>query len=370
MVFSVDIYRNRINNAVRLLKIFGGDYILVTPSPNLIYFTGIREETYERIMFLVANADGEVALVAPQLVSLPRHVRDLAEIYLWSDSSGPSQIIERIAKDLRIFGRIGFFEDSMRLSQLDYFREKLSPEKIYLLSKISRELRYKKSHEEIMSIYNSVKITEKILQEIYNIIAPGLTERFLATQIINLISSEGADPAFRPIVAFGENSSEPHHIPGDRVLRVGDLVLVDVGVMNSEGYVSDLTRIFHVGAPSKELRDVYNVYIDCYNEVLRSIRVGAKASELDLVSRVCISDHGYGAYIKHRTGHGIGLEVHEPPYISIDSSDVLEKGVVFTVEPGIYIPNKFGVRVESNIAVSDEGEVLELDKLSREIIIF
>ena len=370
MVFSAEIYRSRINNAVRLLKILGGDYFLVTPSPNLVYFTGIREETYERIMFLVANADGETVLVAPQLVSLPPHVRDLAEIYLWSDASGPSQIIEKVARDLRIFGKIGFFEDSIRLSQLDYLREKLSPEKIHLLSKITRELRYRKSHEEIMSVYNSVKIAEKILQEVYNMIAPGLTERFLATQILNLISSEGADPAFKPIVAFGENSSEPHHIPGDRVLRVGDLVLVDLGVAGSEGYVSDLTRIFHVGAPSKELRDVYSVYAECYNEVLRRIRAGIKASELDLASRACISDHGYGAYMRHRTGHGIGLEVHEPPYISLDSNDVLERGVVFTIEPGIYLPNKFGIRVESNIAISDEGEVIELDKLSREIIIF
>jgi len=321
-------------------------------------------------MFLVANADGETALITPQLISLPEYVRDLAEVYIWSDSSGPSQIIEKIAKDFRLFGKIGYYEDSIRLSQLDYLREKLSPEKIYLLSKITGGLRYRKSSEEIMSIYRSVKITENILQEIYNMIVPGLTERFLATQIMNLMANEGVESAFKPIVAFGENTSEPHHVPGDRVLRVGDLVLIDIGVINSEGYVSDLTRLFHVGAPSKELRDVYEIYSMCYREVLNVIRVGVNASELDLVSRACLSDHGYGAYIRHRTGHGIGLEVHEPPYISVSSGDVLEKGVVFTVEPGIYIPNRFGVRVESNIAISEDGNILELDKISREIIIF
>ena len=369
MVFSVDVYRSRIRNAVRLLRVLGGDYFVVTPSPNLTYFTGIREESYERILFLLVNADNEAVLVIPQLISVPEYLKDLLEIYVWSDSSGPLPVIEKIVKDLKIYRKIGFYEDSMRLSVLEFFREIVAPEKIYLFSRISRELRYRKSHEEIISIYNSVKKTEKVLQEIYNLLVPGITERFLATQIINMISSEGFDPAFKPIIAFGENTAEPHHVPGDRVLRPGDLVLVDIGVVNSDGYVSDLTRLYHVGAPFKELKDLFNIYSECYRNVLSSIRVGVKASELDLVSRTCISDYGYGGYIRHRTGHGIGLEIHEPPYLSLNSEDILERGVVFTIEPGIYISNKYGIRVESDIAISDD-QIIELDKLSRDIIIY
>ncbi|MEM0043969.1 MAG: Xaa-Pro peptidase family protein [Sulfolobales archaeon] len=370
MVFSVEEYRSRIASAVRSLRVLGGDYIITTPSPNLIYFTGLRIESYERITALIINADGDAVLIAPQLESLPEYLREFVDVILWNDSSGPDQAVERVSRELRIYGKIGFYEDSMRLSQLEFFREKLHPERIYLLSKISRDLRYRKSHEEILRIYEAVKSAEKILQEVYNLIVPGITERFLEAQIVNMIAGSGLEPSFKPIVAFGENTANPHHRSGDKVLSIGEPVLIDLGVVEEHGYISDLTRMYIVGTPSRELRDVFTSYSNCYNEVMRSISSGVKASELDLLARTCLADSGLGRYIMHRTGHGIGLEVHEPPYISMNSNDVLEKGVVFTIEPGVYIKGSFGVRVESNIAITDDGSVLELDKLSRDLIIF
>ncbi|MEZ0290748.1 MAG: Xaa-Pro peptidase family protein [Sulfolobales archaeon] len=364
------MYKNRISNAIKNLEVLGGDYMVVTPSPNLTYFTGLRVESYERLMILIVNTYGEVVLLAPQLESVPEYVKEFVEIVFWSDSMGPDQYIEKIARNLRIYGKIGFYEDSMRLSQLEYLRERLHPERVYLLSKITRDLRYRKSHEEILRIYEAVKAAEKILQEVYNMMVPGITERFLETQIVNMIASERFELAFKPIVAFGENTAEPHHRSGDRTLRLGDPVLIDLGVVEEHGYTSDLTRMYVVGTPSRELRDVFNSYTNCYNEILRSIKVGLRASEIDLLARTCLTDSGLGRFIVHRTGHGIGLEVHEPPYISLNSSDVIERGVVFTIEPGVYIKSSFGVRVESNVAVTEDGSVIELDKLSRDLIIF
>ncbi|NAZ14365.1 MAG: M24 family metallopeptidase [Desulfurococcales archaeon] len=370
MVFSTTEYKRRISEAVSYLKRLGGDYIVVTPSPNMIYFTGIREETLERLMALFINVDGEALLLAPQLVKLDDYLRDFLDIVVWSDSTGPGPYLDKIVRDLRIFGRRGFFEDSMRLGDLEFLREKLSPEKIFLLSKITRDLRYRKSVEELTKIFDAVKKTEKILMDLYNILVPGVSERFVEMQITNLIASEGLEPSFKPIIAFGENTANPHHRPTNRLLRLGDLVLVDVGVRVEEGYVSDLTRLYMIGTPSRDLRNIFETYKNCYEETLRSIKTNVRASEIDIVSRSCLTDNGLGRYIVHRTGHGIGVEVHEPPYLSINSDDVLERRVVFTVEPGIYIQGSFGVRVESNITISDDDLVIEIDKLSREIIIY
>lgn len=370
MVFSVAEYRRRVGEAVALLRALGGDYIVVSPSANMTYFTGLRIESLERIALLFINTDGDTVLLLPQLVRVPDYVRELMETVFWDDSSGPSRHIDRIARDLRIYGKRGFFEDSMTLSQIEYLRERLSPEKISLLSRISRDLRYRKSDEELARIYSSVRTTERILGELYNLLVPGVSERFLERQILGIMASENVEPGFRPIVAFGENTADPHHRPSDRVLRPGDPVIVDIGVAGEDWYVSDLTRVFVVGTPPRELRDLFETYKTCYEEVLRALRAGVKASEIDLVSRTCLTDSGLGRYIVHRTGHGIGLEVHEPPYLSIGSEDVLEKRVVFTIEPGVYIEGSLGVRVESDIVITDDGVVLEIDKMSRDIIIY
>jgi Xaa-Pro aminopeptidase len=345
----------------------GIDYIALTSSPNFRYLTGFSEESYERLMLFLMNSEGERILLAPRLANIPSWVGRHMDISIWSDSDDVSAFVERAARRLRIHGRRGAFEDTMDLKIYLFLKEIISPASTHLASEILRDLRARKSLYEVSVIKKAVNAAENVFEEIYRILAPGLTERFLASQISSVIASMGFDEAFKAIVAFGENTENPHHIPGDKRLAYGDLVLIDLGV-SVEGYISDLTRLYHLGPIPEKVRDRFSQLSTCFSEAISMISPGVKASEVDLRVRSCLAEYGLKENILHRTGHGIGIEVHEPPYLSINSSDILEKGNVFTVEPGIYFKDIFGLRVESDIAILDNGDVIILDKISRDII--
>jgi Xaa-Pro dipeptidase len=345
----------------------GIDYIALTSSPNFRYLTGFSEESYDRLMLFLMNSEGERILLAPRLANIPSWVGRHMDISIWSDSDDVSAFVERAARRLRIHGRRGAFEDTMDLKIYLFLKEILSPASTHLASEILRDLRARKSLYEVGVIKKAVNAAENVFEEIYRILAPGLTERFLASQISSVIASMGFDEAFKAIVAFGENTANPHHIPGDKRLAYGDLVLIDLGV-SVEGYISDLTRLYHLGPIPEKVRERFSQLSTCFSEAISMISPGVKASEVDLRVRSCLAEYGLKENILHRTGHGIGIEVHEPPYLSINSSDILEKGNVFTVEPGIYFKGIFGLRVESDIAILDNGDVIILDKISRDII--
>lgn len=345
----------------------GLEYLVLTPSPNFRYLAGFYEETYERIELLILTSSGERVLLIPSLSTPPQWVHESFDVVMWSDSDNVSSIMERIFSRLRIFGKPGVFEDSMSLRIFTTLKDLLQPSRIAMASEILKPLRMRKSLYEIERISRAVKAAERIFEEAYRLLAPGLTEKFVASQILGMIHSEGLDQAFQPVVAFGENTASPHHVPSQRILAHGDLVILDLGVVY-EGYVSDLTRLFSLGQPPRRVLDVFASYSQCFSEAMEGLRPGMPASEVDLRTRRCLSEQGLGGYLVHRTGHGIGLEIHEPPYLSIGSEDLLERGSVFTIEPGIYVRNSFGLRLESNVAVLDNGDIVVLDRISRDII--
>lgn len=357
----------RAANAIAMMKKAGIEYIAVTPSPNFRYLTGFFEESYERLMLFILTSSNERVLLAPRLVNVPGWFSRYSETILWGDEDNVKSIVDRVVKRLRIYGKRGAFEDTMSLKTYELLRESLSPPGVLLASDIVRGLRARKSLYEINMISKAVKVAESIFSEIHRILTPGLSERFVANQISSLIASDGYQEAFNTIVAFGKNTANPHHTPGSRVLSYGDLVLIDLGV-SVDGYVSDLTRIYSIGPIPKKVEDSFAALMSCFNESISIISPGVRASDIDLRVRSCLTEYGLGGNILHRTGHGIGVEVHEPPYLSITSSDMLDKGNVFTIEPGIYFRDNYGLRVESDVAILDNGDIIILDKISKDII--
>lgn len=357
----------RAAGAIAAMRRIGVEYIALTPSPNFRYLAGFFEESYERLMLFILTINNERVLIAPRLANIPSWIGRFSETILWGDEDNVKSIVDKVVKRLRIYGKRGAFEDTMSLRTYELLRESLSPPGIVLASEILRDLRARKSLYEINLISRAVKAAESVFSEIYRILAPGLSEKFVANQISSLVASEGYEEAFKTIVAFGENTSNPHHVPGSRVLSYGDLVLIDLGV-SVDGYVSDLTRIYSIGPVPKKVEDSFAALTSCFNEAVSMISPGVRASDIDLRVRSCLTEHGLGGNILHRTGHGIGVEVHEPPYLSITSSDVLDRGNVFTVEPGIYFRGNYGLRVESDVAILDNGDIIILDKISRDII--
>jgi len=199
-------------------------------------------------------------------------------------------------------------------------------------------------------------IAERALEAALPLIRAGMTERELAAELGLQLHRAGSEPegAFHPVVATGPNSALPHATPGDRPLQPGDLLIVDWRA-RTQGYISDLTRPFAVGELEPELAAVHAVVQQANQAGVQAVRPGVPCSAIDRAARQVIEAAGYGERFIHRTGHGLGLETHEPPYIRQDNDSLLEPGMTFTVEPGIYLPGRGGVRVEDDVVVSERG---------------
>ncbi|MEO0278916.1 MAG: aminopeptidase P family protein [candidate division WOR-3 bacterium] len=228
-------------------------------------------------------------------------------------------------------------------------------------------LRAKKDISEIELIKSALKIAEDAFVEVLSYIKDGVSEKDIALELVYRMRQKGAEKeAFEVIVASGERSSLPHGVASNRKLKMGDIVVIDFGA-NYLGYNSDVTRVVSLGTPREEVLKVYKAIINAMDEVMGSIANGKCAKEIHEVTCSVLDKYGYGKFFGHGTGHGVGLEVHEIPSISLLSKDVIEEGMVFTVEPGVYIPGEFGVRIEDMVYLGNEIEVL--NNLKRDIVI-
>jgi Xaa-Pro dipeptidase len=212
-----------------------------------------------------------------------------------------------------------------------------------------------KDAAETARMRQAIAISEAALEETIAGVQPGLTERRIVTLLLSAMANAGSEGnAFDPIVLGGPNSALPHGIPSDRALQDGDLLLFDFGAA-SNGYLADITRTFAVGKVDPELVKVYETVLAANQAGIRAAKPGVPAQEVDRAARKVIVDAGYGEYFLHRTGHGLGIDAHEGPYIREGNGQLLEPGMVFTVEPGIYLPGKGGVRIEDDVLVTATG---------------
>ena len=363
--------QDRINNLIKLMGEFTMPGIALNPGPTLNYLTGLNFHLMERPTVLLITAGGQTALVLPaletgKLADIPIKI----EAFTYSDDPETRpEAFSRAAEYLRLGSTdLGVEATRMRYLEMMYLGDVLGEAGFLDASACLAGLRMTKDETEIEKMRQAAIIAQNALLETLKDIKAGMTEKEVANQLIIQLLRAGSSPElpFSPIVAFGENSANPHSTPSDRRLKGGDLLLVDWGA-SFEGYLSDITRTFTFGEVDPELLKIGEIVLRANQAGRAAGRAGIEAGSVDRATRAVIEEAGYGEAFTHRTGHGLGMEAHEEPYIFENNALILEPGMTFTVEPGIYLVNKGGVRIEDNVVVTETG-LETLTDLPRQVL--
>jgi len=344
----------------------GVDLVAIAPTPNMRYLLGFAPLADERPCVLLIACQG-TRLVVPELNADQVEARTGMEAIRWSDDTGPRQALTEAVSALGAGSGVVLAADAaMRADALLLLQETISPERCVTGEEMMSALRLLKSEGEIEALARAAAQADRALMVGADACQPGVMEREVAEKIANYFRQDGAEAVDVTLVASGPNSAFPHHEAGDRRLQVGDTIIIDI-VATLNGYKSDVTRVVHLGEPPPKVRAVHEVVLEANRRGREAAVAGAYARDVDRAARTVIEQAGYGPYFIHRTGHGLGMEVHEAPWISASSTTMLEPGMVFSVEPGIYLEGRFGVRIE-DIVVVTEGECRCLTGLDRALI--
>jgi Xaa-Pro aminopeptidase len=337
------------------------DLVLLSVGSDLPYFTGYEAMPSERLTMLVVPEAGETALFVPRLEAA-RVEPGPFEVVSWSETEDPIRLVaKRTSSASRV--AIGDHTWSAFLVEL---QSEMPGVKWSAASSLTKQLRMRKEPGEIELLRAAAEAVDRVLARVpLEIRFSGRSERDVARDFLEMTVSEGHDVASFAIIASGPNGASPHHEPNDRVIDEGDLVVCDFGGRIG-GYFSDATRTFSVGEPSSRHREVHRLVLAANEAGRAAVAPGVACQEIDQAARRVITEAGYGDYFIHRTGHGIGLEVHEHPYMVEGNDLVLEPGMTFSVEPGIYLPGEFGVRIEDIVACGS-SEVDDLNRADRRL---
>lgn len=280
--------------------------------------------------------------------------------------TGNKKTIVDVLNELTLF-KLGVEEDYMTYGQFIELTNKLMGTKLVPLEGAILKLRSVKTSDEIKNIKKAANIADRAFEHILKFIKPGLTELDIALELEFFMKKKGASKlSFEPIVASGKRSSLPHGIASDKIIETGDMITLDFGCVYN-GYCSDMTRTIVLGRADDKQKEIYNIVLEAQKTSLKAVKPGITGAELDVIARNIINDNGYGQYFGHGLGHGVGLEVHELPRINARGNVPMEPGMVITIEPGIYIPNFGGVRIEDLVLVTDKGHEV-LSKSTKNLI--
>jgi Xaa-Pro dipeptidase len=338
----------------------GFDGLLVAAPANLAYLCGFRPEPHERLIALFVPREGAARLVCPSLEeeTAREAVGERVELVVWRDEEGPAVALARALAG--VGGRIGIEKRYLSVSHAELAAAALPGATLAGCDQLLERLRAVKSEAEIDSIRRAARIVDRVVGFVAVAARPGVTEADLAAECAHRLRAEGGESlAFEPLILAGPRSALPHGRPGAVPLASGDLLIVDLGV-SVEGYCADITRTLVVEAePDERQQETFEVVRAAQRAGIEAVRAGSPARAVDAAARQHIADAGYGPAFVHRTGHGLGLEVHEPPYLTATSEERLEPGMVVTVEPGIYVEGWGGIRIEDDVVVRDgTAEVL------------
>jgi len=345
----------------------GLDALLLTPGADLRYVTGYDAHALERLTCLAVPAAGDPFLVVPRLevpaaLASPAGRLDL-EIVGWEETDDPYALVARRLGDVAAVG----LADRMWALMVLHFRAALPGARQELARVAVRELRAPKSPAEVAALLAAGEAIDRVHAQVPSFLRPGRTERDVAGDISDAILAEGHATVDFAIVASGPNAASPHHTAADRVLQPGDAVVVDIGGTMPSGYCSDCTRTYVIGTPPADFAAYYSVLKDAQDAACAAVRPGITAEAVDAAAREPIAAAGFGDYFVHRTGHGIGLETHEDPYIVSGNTEVLQPGHAFSVEPGIY-PGPHGARIEDIVVCTADG-YRRLNNASRDLVV-
>jgi Xaa-Pro aminopeptidase len=335
------------------------ELLLITPGTDLRYLIGAVGESHERLTCLVLPAAGHrapPALVVPRLeapgyADLPLDELGV-EVVTWTDNDDPYLLVSDLAGGPT---RIAV-ADTMPAAHVFRLRDVLPEASPSLAGTVLRELRMRKDAGEVAELRAAGAAIDRVHARMAEFLKPGRTEAQVGADIAAAIVEEGHASAAFVIVASGPNGASPHHDVSDRVIESGELVVVDIGGPLPSGYNSDSTRTYAVGRePSAEIREAYAVLQDAQERAVKVVRPGVTAEQVDAAARRPITEGGLGERFIHRTGHGIGLDVHEEPYIVAGNLRALEPGMAFSVEPGVYLDGAWGARIEDIVVVTETG---------------
>ncbi len=361
----------RIKHLVNLLQAHDLMGVAVNPSPSLTYLTGLHLHLMERPSVLIVTQDGNSAMILPQLeqgkLGADSPIK-AAFTYGDNPATWPAAFQAAGAFLNLQSGKIGVEPTAMRFLELSYLQEALPDMAFVDGNLVMSTLRLRKDADEIVKMKKAAQIAQVALQNTLKAIRVGMTEKEIANELVIQLLRQGSDPTlpFAPIVATGENSANPHAVPTDRPLQMGDVLLIDWGA-NFEGYFSDITRTFTLGDVDPEIITIAALVQEANAAGRKAGKPGLAAGVVDRATRLVITEAGYGEAFTHRTGHGLGMEAHESPYIFGENTHILEKGMTFTVEPGIYLPGKGGVRIEDDVVVTESG-LESLTDLPRQVL--
>mgnify|MGYP000597031462 CR=1 FL=1 len=347
------------NARIEQLQTFDGvDVVAIVPGSNMVYFTGLDYHLSERPIIALVNSDG-LSLIVPRLeVPTIQKRPDLeARLFMWDDADGYEGAFREAVEALGLDGKtIGVDGLTMRITEWLAFLKVDPSIKVKPVERDLIGIRARKTAEEVALMRQAIAISETALETLISEVRPGMTERQIAARLEALMLAGGAEGlSFGTLVQTGANSDNPHGTTTDRAIHAGEFLLIDYGCKVG-GYPSDITRTFVMGAPTDEMRRIYETVYAANAAGKAAAQPGVTMGAVDAATRAVIEAAGYGDYFTHRTGHGLGLDVHEPiPQIAPRVEDVLEAGMVFTIEPGIYIPGMGGVRIEDNVLVTADG---------------
>ena len=338
--------KKRVEKLRGLMSENGIGAFLVPPGPNFFYFTGFETETAERLALLFITMDDEYIL-CPKLMEEQVHLHSwIEDIRPWTDEQNPHKLARDYIAESRsplvaIDGLMPYFHYAPLFHN--------SSSKEILGDSYTMSLRMVKDSEEMENISTAVRKSEEALKLTLDTVSEGVTEKFVAGRLQENYEKKGLDsPAFGSIVAAGENSSVPHHSPTDRQIKRYEPIVVDFGGRYN-GYASDTTRTFFIDRATPEMEEIYDVTREAQVSTIEALNPETTYADADRIAREIIGRKGYGSKFIHRLGHGLGISVHEDPYLVPDNKQTILENSVFTIEPGIYLPGKGGVRIEDTV---------------------
>ena len=353
--------KEKYDKLFKLMEAHKLDAIMVGPSSDLEYLIDYHAHVCERLNVLVLLKDRTYFHIAPLINAEEAKDKypEEAKFYVWSDGQGFLGSVKRAFEDYDLIGKnIGVNEAIRGIDVIDF--QNLIAARFVNAHPLMEEYRVIKSKEDIENMKKAAQIADQVMVDIIKYIKPGMYEYQVTDEIKRLYKAYGSQGiSFDPIVATGKNSSRPHYNEGTSKIEIGDTIVVDCGC-RVNNMCSDTSRTFFMGQASDHQREIYEI---CKAATLKAqdfAKSGVTAGEVDAQARGVIEDKGYGDYFLNRTGHGIGFSVHEAPYIKPNSGQVLENGMAFSIEPGIYLPKTFGMRVE-NIILIEDGKGVSLN---------
>ena len=359
-------HKQRLNKTLKLMNETGVSSLLITPGPNLRYLTGYKAKNLERLTCLVLQNDEKPAIIVPKLEKLATMDSDISEldiqIITWEETESAFSKVKN-----RYDNGLVAVDSSMNATKLLQFQEHLSDSDFIDARIIMDAIRKEKSKYEIDQLSLAGEYIDVVHNQIPQILEKGDTEKSFAKKIANLIIDVGHESVDFTIVASGQNSASPHHEPGETLINQGDVLVIDIGGTTPSGYCSDSTRTYVVGNCPSDFKQNYEILKQAQEFSIQSVKENISAEQLDLVAREYLSKHGLGDYFIHRTGHGIGMETHEEPYIVQGNTNFISNGNAFSIEPGFYIEGKYGARIE-DIVIKNEQQTINCNNSTKELV--